>query len=82
MKKILSFFVLMSSICFADSDFDFRPLWKQDEHFQKYQCLMIEASIHRIESVLEKADANDIDPFLKSVLLEEIGVIKFNLGLN
>ena len=83
MKKILSIFVLFLSFSFASAnEFNFIPLWGQDKHFQQYQCLIIEASIARIESVLEKAEANDIDPFLKSMLIDEIAVIKLNLGLN
>ncbi len=47
-KKILPFFVLVSSFCFSEQEFKPRPFWEQDEHFQKYNCLMIEASIYRL----------------------------------
>jgi hypothetical protein len=80
MKKILSACLLLSSFCFSsEKDFNFGPFWEQETHFQKYHCMMIEASIARIESRLEE---NNIDPFLKSMIAEEIAVIKFNLGLN
>lgn len=76
MKKILPLFVLISSVCFASEN---KPFWEQDKHFQKYRCVMIEASIHRIESLLKNCAPSEIDPFLKSMIFEEIEVIKFNL---
>lgn len=83
MKKILSACLLLSGFCFSsEKDFNFAPFWEQETHFQKYHCVMIEASLFRIESMLEKSTPEEIDPFLKSMLQDEIAMIKFNMGLD
>ena len=82
MKKILSLFVLLSSFCFADEieSATNKPIWEQDQHFQKYQWMMVTCAAIRIKDKLLISDESQISDELKELISNDLDIILKNLG--
>lgn len=81
MKKLLLAFALSTTSLVNAEVLQLSPMHEEDPNFIHYRCLMIDGSIHTIESLLEQIKVDEMCKDVSIEMIEEqIKVIKFNLG--
>jgi hypothetical protein len=52
------------------------PLWEEDRHFIHYRCLVINAMLDNIESMIDEIDLPN-----KYQILDSVNIIRINMGV-